>query len=96
MKEIKIIEAHIEKKEYVDRKICDICKEPIRNGSWENSEVKLEATIGEVYPETDCRNLYIIDVCQNCFLDKLKPAIEEKFNLKFREIDNEERYRLHE
>ena len=88
MKEIKKREERIEQKEYVFRTMCDICSNEIKNGIWENNEIELNATIGSSY--------YVIDSCKDCFLNKIQPLIEKELNCNFREIDNEDRYRLHE
>lgn len=96
MKEIKTREAHVEQKEYVDKIICDICERECKNGNWEINEIKIQANIGEVYPEADCRTFYIIDCCKNCFLEKLKPLVEKGLNCNFREINSDERYSKNE
>ncbi len=95
MKKIKTKKEFINKT-FVDEIICDLCKNKIENENYDNDEVIVEARIGQVYPEGDFRDLYIIDVCSGCFLDKLQPLIERKFKTKFREIDNENRYSKHE
>jgi hypothetical protein len=92
MKVIRIIPEHIKQREVVDNIKCDICNEKIvdRTG-WSLNEIKINALIGDVYPECDTRTGYIIDCCEGCFLDKIKPLIEKTFNIKFREVDSDEK-----
>ncbi len=71
---------------------CDICKKQIKNRGWDASEVTIQADIGECFPECDNRGTYEIDCCDDCFLDSIKPLIEEKFNIKFRERDTKDYY----
>jgi len=94
MKIIKTKPETVKEKKYVEKIICDICKQEITDGNWECNDIKVEANIGNVWPEGDCRTLYLIDVCQNCFEDKLIPLIENTFDTKFREISSDERCEL--
>ena len=98
MKEIKIQPETIKQKEYVSKVVCDFCSNDIEDcqGSWDSDVIKIEANIGAVYPESDCRTLYIIDVCSKCFMHKIKPTLEEKYKVSFREISSDERYEKHE
>lgn len=96
MKVLKKIPAHVEEKVVVDKVVCDICEGEIKHPSWDDSKVRIEAVIGNRYPECDCRDLYIIDVCPNCFLEKVKPLIEKTFNIEFRVMGNDMRYENHE
>lgn len=72
--------------------ICDICQKEVttgyRDGHWHSlNETIIEAKIGDKFPECDCRTKYEIDICKDCFLDKLIPLLEKEFNLKFKEED---------
>jgi len=97
MKKIKTIEKHVENKEVVEDIICDLCGQSVHKceDSWDSNNIKIEAAIGSIYPEGDFRQLYITDVCGNCFLNKVKPTLEQ-IGIKFRELDSEERYSKHE
>lgn len=91
MKKTKIIEEVIKKREVIDKIICDICNLEIKQkNGFDASEVTIGAKIGTYYPEGDFRDGYIIDCCPSCFITKVKPLIEEKFNTKFREFYVEE------
>ena len=98
MKEIRTREAHIESKEYVNNVVCDICQKFVdwNDDSWDSNKVVVEAVLGSRYPEADCRQLYIIDICPSCFMEKVKPLIEKEFKTSFREISNDCRYEKHE
>lgn len=42
------------------------------------------ATVGEVpYPEVDNRERYEIDVCGDCFVNKIVPTLEREYGIKF-------------
>jgi hypothetical protein len=93
MKILKTIPETVRQKTVVDKVICDICKNSIEpESNYDYSEVNIEAVLGSAYPDSDCRTLYIIDVCPNCFMNKVKPLIEKEYGIEFREIDNEDRY----
>jgi len=98
MKKILTKPETIKQKEYVSDVICDFCEKDVEHcqNSWGADQIKLEANIGSVYPECDSRTLYILDVCSECFLEKIKPTIESLYKVNFREIDSGERYIKHE
>lgn len=89
MKIVKTVSKNIEFEE-VDKITCDICNEEIDNKGFDESEIEIRAKIGDVYPEVDCRVGYIIDCCNYCFLNKIRPLIEKTFGTKFRRISNNE------
>lgn len=97
MKILNTIKKHVEEKVIVKEVICDLCNLDIRHcrDSWDLNEIKIEASIGNVYPECDTRILYITDICAKCFTDSIMPKLKE-IGVKFREVDAEDRYRLHE
>lgn len=94
MKTIKNIPKTIEEHYKIDRIFCDICKNEIREKAWELNEIDFQARIGSVFPESDCRIFYELDVCVECFMGKLKPLVEEKFDCKFKEYDAEDKFDL--
>ena len=74
--------------------MCDICKKEVTTGyggnDWHRfNETTIEAKIGDRYPDCDCRTKYEIDICKDCFVDKLIPLLEKEFDLKFKEEDCE-------
>ena len=70
-----------------DKEICDICKKEIREGTFESSDIEIQAKIGEHCPDGDFRTGYRLDVCKDCFLNKVKPLIESTFGIKFTKYD---------
>lgn len=56
--------------------LCDICKMSVYRGGHQHSEVEVEASLGEIYDEGDARVLTTVDICPDCFMTKVKPAIE--------------------
>jgi hypothetical protein len=67
-----------------EKVVCDICKNEIKNQPFDSSEVKIEARIGNYFPEADSRKYYRIDCCKYCF-ESIKDTIEEKYGVKFTE-----------
>lgn len=67
--------------------ICDICKKPINSSGFDCSEVEFNANIGDRYPEGDFRTGYRLDICPDCFINKVKPLIEGTYNTKFTEYE---------
>ncbi len=67
---------------------CDVCGRPthLKTG-WEINDAEVEARIGDVYPEADCRHTYRIDLCATCFLDKLVPVVEKELGVTFAVVD---------
>jgi hypothetical protein len=85
MKKLKKVQKEVE---VIDKYTCDICecdmtdKEP-----YNSTETTIEAKIGNFFPEGDFRKKYSIDVCGNCFEDRIIPLIESKFKIKFNQSD---------
>lgn len=65
--------------------VCDICKKEIVVHLFEKKDVKIRATIGETYPEGDSATTYELEVCSECFQEKVKPLIEATFGVSFNE-----------
>lgn len=66
---------------------CDVCGKEMKHNY---DEVEIEARIGDNFPECDCRDGYALDVCAECFLEKVKPCLEESLGVEFQEFDSEE------
>lgn len=66
---------------------CDVCGKDMKDNY---DDVEIEAKFGRNYPEFDCRKGYALDVCEECFLTKVKPCIEENLGIKFHEYDCED------
>lgn len=97
MKIIKTIKQHVKEKAIVEKVECDLCNKDVQHcrDTWESNQIIIEANLGSVYPEADCRTLYITDICAKCFIDRVMPSLQE-IGVKFREISSEERHSLHE
>jgi len=87
MKNYKIIEKRPEV--YVDSITCDICKKEIKDSSYIRDKITINARISDVFPEGDFREIYLIDVCKECFFNKVKPLLENELKVKFRKHDVE-------
>ena len=91
-------EPHIEGRWVEGDTVCDSCGERRRprggrwgyDGGWGESEIEIEAKIGDVYPEGDFREGYRLDLCPRCFLTKLMPLIERELGAKFTQFDPED------
>lgn len=60
----------------IDQHTCDVCNKDIkRKDAFDASITTVEAKIGEVYPEGSFRKIYSIDICPDCFEDKLIPLV---------------------
>lgn len=72
--------------------LCDICGKNVDHSNFKDYQLdrvdRIRASIGEYYPEWDCRTTYALDVCGPCFLTRIKPAIETV--VKFREYAAED------
>jgi hypothetical protein len=42
---------------------------------FEYSEVEIKASLGEIYPEGDFRDIEAFDCCPRCWIDKVRPAL---------------------
>lgn len=65
--------------------ICDFCKNEIKQGSFfDISSATIELEIGKVYPEGGTIEKYTVDICPDCFIDRVKPWVESQ-GIEFRE-----------
>lgn len=65
--------------------ICDFCKNEIkRDSSFDRSSATIELESGMVYPEGGTIEKYVVDICTDCFIDKVKPWVESQ-GIEFRE-----------
>ena len=61
----------------VSRTDCDFCKQKIeRPGTFNGDDVTIQAHRGRVYPECDTRQVERVDCCDECWDDKVRPALE--------------------
>ena len=69
--------------------VCDFCKKQIkRKGFFDRSCATIEVESGEVYPEGGTIHKYVVDICTDCFIDKVKPWVESQ-GIEFREEEIE-------
>ncbi len=54
---------------------CDLCGDANPPVGWDQSEVTIDARLGNTYPEGDFRKAHEVDVCAKCFIDKVSPAL---------------------
>lgn len=65
---------------------CDICKKDVKpKDSFDVSYTTIEMQKAECYPGYTSGMKYRIDVCTDCFEDKIIPLIEEKLGVEFQE-----------
>ncbi len=76
--------------EYRSKVTCDFCGLEIKSNYGSNDEVTIEAKVGNVWPEGDNRDVAELDCCAKCFLEKVRPCIEQHLGVKFREHDADE------
>ncbi len=66
---------------------CDFCNQDLdRQKSFQQNSATIEMYEGIYYPEADCRTVTYLDVCTECFKEKIIPAVES-LKIKFRERD---------
>ena len=79
----------------ISRTECDGCQCDLRYGpsdrkySGNANEVEISAKVGDYWPSGDCRQVYELDCCIKCFMEKVMPALEN-VGFKFRERSNDE------
>lgn len=64
---------------------CDICCKDIRNkGYYDCDSAEIDVHIGPIYPGGDaCQEHYFLEMCTDCFLNRVKPLFEQELNVKF-------------
>jgi hypothetical protein len=83
---MKVYEEKIYKRQEVVKRECDLCgkvsfgdEREWDRGSWDVNctiiSIKIEQREGYSYPEGGSGELYNIDLCPNCFKDKLIPFL---------------------
>lgn len=73
----KIIKAHVAERTAETRETCDGCGRDVDHAdhSYREEVATIEARIGDVYPEGSHQTTYEVDVCGQCFLSKVVPAL---------------------
>jgi hypothetical protein len=84
---VKTYKEVIKKVLEIDEYKCDICDADMKNkiDYFQFNEITIEAKIGYCFPEGDSRTKYSIDVCADCFVDKVIPLFKEELGVDFRE-----------
>ena len=69
--------------EVVESVTCDICKKLYSNENWDRKssydvlETKVKLKTGSSFPEGGSGEETHFDICPNCFIEKLVPALKE-------------------
>lgn len=89
MKYRKLISETVEEHYEMTRIVCDLCKCDIRKKNKGGStEITLDAKIGNHWgTDGDAREGYYLDVCEECFKDKVMPALENLEGVKWHEYN---------
>lgn len=72
-----------------DKITCDICEEEIKYTGFDHTEIKIQARIGDFYPECDTRDYYGLDCCTKCF-HKVMYTLKEQLGAEFTEGRSDE------
>ncbi len=77
MRHKRTIAAHVEERVADAATICDGCGRDVDHTTrmYHSEEATISALIGDVYPEGDHRTSYEVDVCGECFVAKVVPAL---------------------
>lgn len=77
MRYSKTQEKHIETRQVPSREVCDSCGRNTDHADrmYHDEEVTVSAFIGDVYPEGSHQMAYDVDVCGECFLGAVVPAL---------------------
>ena len=71
----------------LDKITCDLCGKVAKSGNWESTlwevnETEIEITVrqkdGLSYPESGWGTQYTVDICPDCFKNKLIPWLESQ------------------
>lgn len=71
----------------LDHTTCDLCGKTTKQGDWESSSYEIDETEIEVivrqkegsnFPECGSGTKYIVDICPQCFKEKLIPWLESQ------------------
>ena len=95
MKFKRIVPVHVEEQTQVSRTVCDFCKKEIRQirqPRHDASEVRIEACLGNVFPEGDFLQREEFDCCASCWREKVGPALTALAGAPPRKHDNEDFY----
>ena len=71
--------ARVDAVAVTSRTICDFCGAVTRGDDWpgcNDSEVTIEAKLGDNWPEEDCRDLETVDACPKCWTNKIVPVLQ--------------------
>ncbi len=73
MKHYKTVEVPETTEQVLERTTCDLCGGEISEGSYEVNEVEIRHKTGNCYPETGFGEEVRVDMCGECFTEKLTP-----------------------
>jgi hypothetical protein len=78
MKHMKTVVIPADTKQEVDFVTCDLCGEKIKCGYHEIDEVKVTYKQGRSYPEGSWGDETSVDMCGDCFNEKLVPWLKSQ------------------
>lgn len=87
MRHYKTVEVPATTKQELDKTTCDLCGKEAKRGYWESSsyevnDTEIEVTIkhedGYNYPEGGNGTKYSVDMCPDCFKERLIPWLESQ------------------
>jgi len=80
-------QATVEERLVLDEVACDLCGKVGKDGDWETSawgvaeseiEIEVRYKDGSSYPEGGSGQKYNVDICPDCFREKLIPWLESQ------------------
>lgn len=78
MKQYKIVDVPASKQRLLDKTLCDLCGNEIKSGCYDAEDVEVMHRSGCSYPEGGWGKETTIDMCGQCFEEKLVPWVIEQ------------------
>ena len=78
MRHVKTVKVPSKKMEVLDKVTCDLCGEQIEHERGYIDEVEVCYRSGTSYPEGGYGDIVEVDMCSQCFEDKLVPWLREQ------------------
>lgn len=75
MKQYKTVQVPATQKRIHEKTLCDLCGTEIKPGYYDVEEVEIRCRSGVSYPGGGSGKEAEIDMCSNCFQDKLLPWV---------------------
>lgn len=78
----KTVEVPATTNRVVDHRTCDVCNRKIDPGSYCADEAEITCNVGTSYPEGGSGYKLKLDICVECFEDRLVPLVAEHLGAK--------------